>query len=109
MDTIVKSFSGIFFLIFILAAGTGVITSSMNAGKAERFASDCAVRISNSNYEETVMNECTTAARQKGYRLEIELQGSGKRPEYGKLKLYYPYRIAMISLDEEHCIQTDIY
>lgn len=109
MDTIVKSFSGIFFLMFILAAGTGIITSSVDAGRAERFASDCAVRISNSNYEETVISECTLAAKQKGYRMEVDLQGRGKRPEYGSLKLYYPYKIAMIALDEEHCIQTDIY
>ena len=71
MDTIIKVFAGLFMTLFLTFTGTGLIASSINAGKAERFAADSSMRIGNSNYSDTVIENCKKDAEKSGYVMDV--------------------------------------
>lgn len=110
MDTIIKVFAGLFMTLFLTFTGTGLIASSLNAGKAERFAADSAIRIGNSNYSYSVIEDCRKDAEKSGYTLDIKLQKreGSSRTEYGSLTLAYPYNIPIIGVKETHFVEEDI-
>jgi hypothetical protein len=110
MDTIIKVFAGLFMTLFLTFTGTGLIASSMNANKAERFASDSAVRIGNSNYSRSVIDSCREDAEKSGYSLDVKLseRPGSRRVEYGTLTLSYPYSIPLIGVNETHFVEEDI-
>ena len=110
MDTIIKVFAGLFMTLFLTFTGTGLIASSINAGKAERFAADSAMRIGNSNYSDTVIENCKKDAEKSGYVMDVKLQNreGSSRTEYGSLKLSYSYLIPIIGVKETHFIEEDI-
>ena len=110
MDTIIKVFAGLFMTLFLTFTGTGLIASSINAGKAERFAADSAMRIGNSNYSDSVIENCKKDAEKSGYVMDVKLQKmeGSSRTEYGSLTLSYPYSIPIIGVKETHFAEEDI-
>ncbi len=110
MESIVKVFSSVFLLLFLLLTGIGVTKMTMNTGRAERFASDAAVRISNSNYSEKVINNCKNDAKKLDYDLQVDLvyEKGTKRVEYGALTLNFYVEIPLINIRQRHSVEADI-
>lgn len=110
METIIKAFSSVFFILVICVLGYGLIFSSIIAGRAEDFASSASVRIGNSNYDKSVISELKEDAKKSGYKMEVNLKmvPNTKRVDYGTLKLIYPYELPILKIKEKHCIESDI-
>ena len=91
METIIKSFVGMFFALLLLL----LIAASVNARNAGAFAADCASRIENSDFAGSVIEECRRDATDRGYELTVEVSEKAGQPEvkYGSLQLEYPFRI----------------
>jgi len=110
MDSIIKAFSGIFISLFMLMIGIGIISSTINTGKAERFASDCALRIGNSNFDRSVIESCKEDASKFGYRMTLDLveESGTTHIDYGNLRLFYNIEIPIINVKQEHVVEADV-
>ncbi|MCR4782705.1 MAG: hypothetical protein K5851_08195 [Lachnospiraceae bacterium] len=110
MDSIIKAFSGIFICFFTLMIGIGIVSSTMNTGKAQRFAADCAVRIGNSNFDRGVIDACKKDASKFGYKIDIDLvkEEETEHIDYGCLKLFYNIWIPIINVKQEHMVEADV-
>lgn len=110
METIIKAFSSIFFIIVICVLGYGLILSSIVAGRAEDFASHASVQIGNSNYDKNVIKKIKEDAKNNGYEMKVDLRmiKNTKRVNYGTLKLTYPYELPILNIKEKHFIEADI-
>ena len=106
MDSVVKAFLGVFFLLTMMFLGVGLIGAAIDAGKAENFAT----RISNSNFSESVIQACKEDAAAEGYQCQVELvrPSDRQRPTYGTLTLTYPFRIPLLSFETRETVTEDI-
>lgn len=110
METVVKTFVGLFFSLVLLILGIGMIAASVNARNATAFAAECASRIENSDFADSVVQECEQEAAEKGYVLEVEISGREDRPEvkFGSLSLEYPFRIPLIGVEQQNVVEAGI-
>jgi hypothetical protein len=94
----------------LLLAGVGIIKATMNSGRAERFASDAAVRIGNSNYSKDVIERCKADAKEYDYDLLVDLiyEKGTNRVEYGSLTLRYSIDIPIINIKQKQAVEADI-
>lgn len=111
MDVIIKAFSGLFMTLIVLVLGIGIISASINTGKAERFASDSAVMIGNSNFDRKIIAKCQSDAKNMGYVLDVNLVGEegSEHIDHGTLKLKYRIVLPIISVEQEHYVESDIW
>lgn len=110
METIVKSFVGLFFSMVLLILGIGMIAASVNARNATSFAADCTARIENSDFSESVIETCRREAEERGYKLTVEIMAQEAKPEnkFGSLSLEYPFRIPLIGVGQQNVIEHSI-
>lgn len=111
MDVIIKAFTGVFISLFVLVLGIGIISANINTGKAERFASDSAVLIGNSNFDRQIIDKCQKEAKKMGYELKVQLvsEADSERIDHGALSLKYKISIPLIAVEQEHCVENDIW
>lgn len=110
METIIKSFVGMFFALLLLLLGAGLIAASVNARNAGSFAADCASRIENSDFADSVIESCRQEAEDRGYELTVDVSEKVGQPEvkYGRLKLSYPFRIPLTGIARTNVTQYAI-
>lgn len=110
MESIIKSFFGIFFILLLLTLGVALISSSIEARNADIYLADCVTRLQNSNLAMPVVGECQKEALEEGYRLDVDIVSSANDSsrKYARLKLAYNYSIPVIGLDREHTLVADI-
>lgn len=110
METIIKSFVGMFFALLLLLLGAGLIAASVNSRNAGAFAADCASRIENSDFAGSVIEECRRDATDRGYELTVEVSEKAGQPEvkYGSLQLEYPFRIPLTGIARTNVTQYAI-
>ena len=110
MDTIVKSFVGLFFSLVLLLLGIGIIAASVNTRNAGTFAADCVTRIENSDFSDSVITDCEEEAAERGYTLSVEVMAQEGRPEakYGSLRLEYPFRIPVVDISRQNVMECSI-
>ena len=102
METVIKSFAGMMFMILLASLGIGLIGSGICAKNADSFLSYVIDRVENSDYAASVINECSALAADRGYSLDMQIYGSTEK--YGEAELTYSYNIPIIGINEEHTI-----
>ena len=110
METVVKSFIGIFFTLLLVAIGVGVISSSICSRNADSFTADCISKILSSNYSSSVIDGCKQDAADENYELTVDLYSpeGGNTVRYGQATLKYTYSIGILNISQDHYIKADI-
>lgn len=115
MSQIMKAFTGIFVILFMMTAATGMLGVFFQTIYAQNLHAVMIDEMENSNYAKTVINECFIRAFEKGYNLEItlytqdgevlECKSSMDLPlDMGKVlmakvTLKYPLKVSFFELD----------
>ena len=110
MDTVLKTFTGIFLLLLLTAVSVGLIGATLSVNAAEMFYSEVSKKISVSNFSNHVIEECVTDARNHGYGLSIdtsEVNKSGKK--VGKGKMIYTFSVPILNIQKEYQIESNIW
>ncbi len=110
MDTIVKSFTGLFFTMLLLVMGVGIIITSINARSARSFGAECVARIENSDFAQDVIEDCRKEAKALGYEMTVTEQEADNSPgnHYGTLRLSYPFRVPVIGVARQNLLELSI-
>lgn len=107
MDTIVKSFTGLFFLLMLTALGLSLSSSAAASRAADRYASTCKSRIEAAHLAEDVIRECAAEAETKGYLLEVAVTGrAADGRKYGVLELYYNAPVTFFGNGSADAVET---
>lgn len=119
MSQVIKSFTGVFFLLLVVLLGTGILSAQMDASNAISYKADLVVELENSNYSAQVMNGCIAQAIENGYGICIKTYTEGgsvcvyTTPSAGdttdvvmaEVVLTYPYRIGFLNSVTEHQVR----
>jgi len=115
METVIKGFTGMFFLIVLTCMGVSIIASSIRSTKASEALMSYVSRIENSNYSDEVIISCKADAKQQfgedgGEALDVisVSQKGHSYPSYGRATLNYTYRIPLIGYASRHSISSVI-
>ena len=65
METVFKSFAGLFFFMLLTCMGVSLIASSIQAANANRALLGYVERIENSNYSDRVIDACKDDAKKQ--------------------------------------------
>lgn len=113
METVIKSFTGIFFLVVLTCMGVSIIGSSIRSTKADEALLSYVSRIENSNYSQEVIDSCKADARQQfgeestdALEVVSVSQKGHSYPSYGRATLNYTYRIPLIGYNARHSISS---
>lgn len=110
MDTVLKTFTGIFLLLLLTSVSVGLIGATLSANAAEMFYSDASKRISVSNFSSHVIEECISDAKERGYELSVDTgEVNGSRKRIGKGKMSYTFSIPILSIQKEYQIESNIW
>ena len=108
MESIIKSFMGIFFMMLLTFLGLGLLSAAIDTRNAELYASNVAQMIRCGNYAEDLVTLCEEEAKADGYIVDARVYRSedGYR-KYGVLTLDYEYEIPFLRLMEAKTIQME--
>ncbi len=102
MDSIFKTFLGVFLLFFTIILGTLFLSASITANSATSNVSNYTQKIEASNGATSVINECKTDAESKfgenALSVDIKKQNGYT---YGTIILKYKYEIPILKISEE--------
>lgn len=73
MSQIVKAFTGVFVVLYMMVTATGILSCFFQVAHAQNFHAAIIDEMENSNYSPTVLRSCFEAADVAGYELEITL------------------------------------
>lgn len=109
LDIVYKAFIGVMASIVIVGSGLGVITGFSQSVAADNYMEAVSKIIVESNYNETVINQCVQEASENGYILKIEVQDAVKEgvKSYAKIQLTYNFEIKLFHIKQQK-IQTKI-
>ncbi len=119
MSQVIKSFTGVFFMLLVLLLGTGVLSAQMDASNALSYKADLVAELENSNFSPQVLNGCIQQAIDNGYKISVKTftRGGAARvyitPSAGDTRdvvmaevvLTYPYRIGFLNSVTEHQVR----
>lgn len=119
MEQIIQGMMAVFFTMLMLSCGIQVINSQIVASEAKDYRNYCIACIENSDYQEGVMMELLSTARQKQYDLKIKLffdDGSTQELSAGstsiqagvietaQIEMKYHIKIPILQSDVEHVL-----
>lgn len=115
MSQIMKAFTGIFIVLFMMVSATGVLGGFYQTIHAQNLHAAVINELENSNYARGVLEECFSAAEESGYALEIELYDESGTVvscssatdipsntmviTMARVVLRYPFQIAFFDID----------
>ena len=73
MSQIMKAFTGIFMVLFMVAASMGALSGFIQVSKAMEFHASVIDELENSDYCSSVLEACFEAAQRGGYELKVTL------------------------------------
>jgi len=78
METVIKTYMGLFFLMLILTTGISIVKAQNGAENARDFRTQACIQLEDSNYEARTINSLIETASENNYELEIELQNANE-------------------------------
>ncbi|MCR5099126.1 MAG: hypothetical protein K6B14_09285 [Lachnospiraceae bacterium] len=110
MDTIFKTFSGIFFLMVLMVAGLSFFVASIDAANADSYATSVTNRVRASYFNEDVIKACKSEAEKKNYGLDISVYTDEKTGEcYGITDVSYVYRVPVFGISHTFHVTSEMY
>ena len=103
MELIYRMIILVVLIIFLVSGGFAVSNACIDVVSANNYFEEVAKVISESNYNETVIDTCCEEASENGYHLSVLVEGN-RRPgalHYAKLIFTYKYEIRMFGVSVE--------
>lgn len=95
MAQVVKSFLGLFFLLFLTVLGCGIISAQLTNSYAREFKGAVICELENSSCNQKIVSSCISQAKDKGYELQVILhENQGRR--LAEVILEYKYEIPIL-------------
>ena len=109
LDIVYKAFVGVLAAVVIIGSGLGVITGFSQAVAADNYMESVSKAIVESNYNETVIDQCQEEAEANGYVLEVDVERAAKAGvnSYAKVELTYYFEIPLFGIRQQK-VQTKI-
>ena len=103
LDIAFKTFVGVLAAIVIIGSGLGVITGFSKAVAADNYMESVSKVIVESNYSETVIDQCKLDAAENGYVLEVNVEHAAKAgvKSYAEIELTYYFEIRLFNIRQE--------
>lgn len=73
MSQIIKAFTGVFIVMFLMATGTGILGAFLQTMQAQNFHGKVIDELENSDYARPVLEDAFQIAKQSGGTLEVLL------------------------------------
>lgn len=105
MGQIVKTYFGIFLMMFLSVIGIGLISAEIEICKARDFKTDAVTALENSNYNQSVITEWQRQAQEEGYNLQIREYQDASGTAMAEVVLTYSYQMSPFHAAETHCIR----
>ena len=110
MDTIFKTFAGIFFLMVLMVAGLSLFVASVDAANADSYATSLTNRIRASYFDREVIEACKKEAKGKSYGLDVDVYTDEKTGEcYGITDVSYVYRVPVFGISHTFHVTSEMY
>jgi len=109
LDIVFKAFVGVLAAIVIIGSGLGVITGFSQTVAADNYMESVSKKIVESNYNDSIIENCKTEAAKNGYTLTVVVNDSVKAgvKRYAKVELKYYFEIKLFNIKQEK-VQTKI-
>ena len=120
MSQIMKAFLGMFFILFLTAVSTGILSAYMQVVDAQDMHARMVDEVENSNFYPEVLKDCFAKAAEAGCRLSVTLYRENRAErvctsssmipsqtqdvESAKLELTFPFQVAFFGIRSEHTI-----
>ncbi len=108
MESVFKSMLGIFFLLVLSFAGVGLVEASIDSRSADSYLSRTVALIESSHYSNDFIKQRENDAKEKGYRLSVELYENELGECTGSASLKYKYNVSLLGLSQERTIRAEI-
>ncbi len=112
METVFKSFAGLFFFFLLTSMGISLIASSIQASNANRALLGYVEKIENSNYSDEVIEACRKDAKEqfgegKDALEVVKARQNGKKHiSYARATLNYSFRVPVIGFTTKHSVSS---
>ena len=103
MSQIIKTYTGLFFLLLQSMTGMGIVAASTVAGAAQNYHAQVITQVECSNFNEAVMEECVRQAEEQGYGLKITplVYDERNQVRMAEVVLEYQYAVPLLELVSE--------
>ena len=103
LDIAFKTFVAVLAAIVIIGSGLGVTTGFSQAVAADNYMEAVSKVIVESNFSQTVIDQCKQDATENGYVLEVTVSDASKAgvKSYAEVKLTYYFEIALFNIRQE--------
>lgn len=110
MDTILKTFVSIFFLLLLLFLGANLISASIDARNAQALLADAVSEIEAANCAAPVIGEWREIAAAHDYTLAVSniTHSDTSEKRFATATLTYQYTIPLLSFTEEHVLRAQV-
>ena len=100
MSQVIKTFTGVFMVLFLMASATGVLGAFYQIMHAQNTHSHMIDEIENSDYARGVLETCFTIANEEEYRLQISLYSDTEQTQICTDADALPEQTGMINMAE---------
>lgn len=103
LDMVFKAFVGALVAVVMIGSGLGVTMGFAEYVEAESYMQSVSKTILESNYNETVINQCQAEATKHGYVLEVAVEEAKKAgvKRYAQVKLTYYFTIDLFQIKQQ--------
>ena len=118
MSQIIKAFTGVFIVLFLMTTGTGILGAFLQTLQAQNLHGKVIDELENSDYATSVLEEAFEIAQRQGVTLEVLLYLKNgevlscdskntvpevlENVEMAEVLLAYPIRIPFVGLNQSH-------
>lgn len=108
MGEIFKAYASLFVMLIFLTGGTGLISASIDAKRADDFMTAIITEISDTNFASGVVNACKDKALDAGYVLNVDMVDADgdMHTDSAVCSLIYHYTISIFDINNEHTIRA---
>lgn len=119
MSQVIKSFMGLFLILFLMSACIGILSAFMIVVEAQDMHAQLVDEMENSNFNSMVIKQCFEKANECGYSLSVTCYHDAKAVVYtnindlpdelpkvslAKLELSFPFSIPFFGIHNEHTL-----
>lgn len=110
MSTVGKVLIACISAIFLVISGASVVLSNTEETNANHYLDSASKVILESNYNQSVIDECCQNAADNGYTLQVTLYGDTKpgTKKYAQMKLTYTYSMNLFQYEKQKSIEKII-
>ena len=122
MSQIIKAFTGVFLVLYMMVTATGILGCFLQTIQAQNYHAVFIDEMENSNYSPRVIQECFEAAKETGYQLELilyhqnspyevitqvsEVPAKIEDVKLVKVNLDYTMELAFFQIELEQCLSA---